>query len=254
VLEARPHVLAPGSDGTGEMTAELSPVRVSGKDADGTVASPNGSAGQVFVPPPVPEEYAAPRGKVDPDSSKSWLRRALPIVLAHKGIFITSLVLSFAGLVLQVLIPQILGADAVDQALVPFVQQQSKPSSAQLPVSHYESLLMHYVLIVLALAVLAGIFGYVSRLFLMNTAYKIEFDLRNTIYMHLSRMSFGFYDRVQSGQLISRANSDIRSVQMYLTFGPSILVQCGVAVVGLVLMLLFNVPLALVSMCAMPLI
>ena len=33
-------------------------------------------------------------------------------------------------------------------------------------------------------------------------------------------MSFTFYDRVQSGQLISRANSDIRTVQMYLTFAP----------------------------------
>ena len=33
-------------------------------------------------------------------------------------------------------------------------------------------------------------------------------------------MSFPFYDRVQSGQLISRANSDIRSVQMYMTFAP----------------------------------
>ena len=38
------------------------------------------------------------------------------------------------------------------------------------------------------------------------------------MYEHLSRMSFSFYDRVQSGQLISRANSDIRSVQMYLAF------------------------------------
>ena len=40
------------------------------------------------------------------------------------------------------------------------------------------------------------------------------------MYEHLSRMSFSFYDRVQSGQLISRANSDIRSVQMYLAFAP----------------------------------
>ena len=82
------------------------------------------------------------------------------------------------------------------------------------------------------LAVVAGICGYVARLLLMKTAYQIEFDLRNIMYTHLSRMSFGFYDRVQSGQLISRANSDIRSVQMYLTFGPSIMVQCLVAVVA----------------------
>ena len=59
-----------------------------------------------------------------------------------------------------------------------------------------------------------------------ETAYDIEFDLRNIIYEHLTKMSFSFYDRVQSGQLISRANSDIRSVQMYMTFAPSILVQC----------------------------
>ena len=32
-----------------------------------------------------------------------------------------------------------------------------------------------------------------------TTAYEIEFDLRNIIYTHLSRMSFSFYDRVQSG-------------------------------------------------------
>jgi ATP-binding cassette subfamily B protein len=72
------------------------------------------------------------------------------------------------------------------------------------------------------------------------------------MYEHLSRMSFSFYDRVQSGQLISRANSDIRSVQMYLTFAPSILVQCSVAVLAFAEMLSINVPLALVTMSTMP--
>ena len=102
------------------------------------------------------------------------------------------------------------------------------------------------------LAVAAGMAGYISRYFLMRTAYEIEFDLRNIIYTHLTRMSFPFYDRVQSGQLISRANSDIRSVQMYLTFAPSILVQCSVAVVAFGYMLSINVPLALVAMIPMP--
>jgi len=68
----------------------------------------------------------------------------------------------------------------------------------------------------------------------------------------LTRMSFPFYDRVQSGQLISRANSDIRSVQMYMTFAPMILVQCGIAVVAFGFMLSINVPLAFVAMVTMP--
>ncbi len=59
-----------------------------------------------------------------------------------------------------------------------------------------------------------------SRYFLFRSAYSIEYDLRVLMYRHMARMSFGFYDRVQSGQLISRANSDIRSVQMFLAFGP----------------------------------
>jgi len=65
-------------------------------------------------------------------------------------------------------------------------------------------------------------------------------------------MSFPFYDRVQSGQLISRANSDIRSVQMYLTFAPMILVQCSIAIVAFGFMLSISVPLAFVAMASMP--
>jgi ATP-binding cassette subfamily B protein len=207
-----------------------------------------------WEPAPEPALYSAPRSWTDPDRSKSWLRRARPIVAAHKLVFATALATSFLSLVLQVEIPQLLGSGAVNKALVPFVEQSGQPAAQQVPVSHFEQILMHYVVIVLVLGVVAGLCGYVSRLFLMNTAYQIEFDLRNIIYTHLTRLSFGFYDRVQTGQLISRANSDIRSVQLYLTFGPSILVQCMVAVVAFGYMLWINVPLALVSMCAMPLV
>jgi ATP-binding cassette subfamily B protein len=59
---------------------------------------------------------------------------------------------------------------------------------------------------------------------------------------------------VQSGQLISRANSDIRSVQMYLTFAPAIIVQCTVALVAFGYMLSINVPLAFVAMSTTPLV
>ncbi len=94
--------------------------------------------------------------------------------------------------------------------------------------------------------------GYISRTALFRVAYDIEFDLRNIIYEHLTQMSFPFYDRVQSGQLISRANSDIRSVQMYMTFAPLILVQCSLAVIAFGYMLSYSVPLAFIAMATMP--
>ena len=72
------------------------------------------------------------------------------------------------------------------------------------------------------------------------------------MYRHLTRMSFGFYDRVQSGQLISRANSDIRSVQMFLAFGPFFIVQFGLFGVALFFMLQINVGLTLIALLTLP--
>jgi ATP-binding cassette subfamily B protein len=189
-----------------------------------------------FAPVTVQSRYSPPRATIDPDRSRSWLYRARPVVLAHKRTLLTALILSFTGLVLQVQIPLLLN-DAVTNSL----QHATVP-------------LWHYVRLVIVLALAAGISAYVSRLFLLRTAYAMEFDLRNIIYEHLTRMSFGFYDRVQSGQLISRANSDIRSVQMYLTFAPAILVQCAVALVAFAYMLSINVPLAFVAMSTTPLV
>ena len=187
-----------------------------------------------FVPAGVTPNYPPPRANVGPDRGGSWIQRMLPIVLAHKWIFGFSLVASFLGLVVQVQIPNEVG-QAIDA-----LGKTTGPS------------LEHFVVIIAILAVIRFVLVYVSRNYLLQTAYRIEYDLRNIMYEHLSRMSFSFYDRVQSGQLISRANSDIRSVQMYLAFAPSILVQCSVAILAFVEMLLINVPLALVTMVTMP--
>jgi ATP-binding cassette subfamily B protein len=178
----------------------------------------------------------APKASIDPDVRKSWLRRALPLVKAHQALLITSLTLSFVGLIVQVQIPNLVRI-GIDDAIV---DRTGKLSS--------------YVLAIIGLALVQGLINYLARLYLLRTAYEMEYDLRNIVYTHLVRMPFGFYDRVQSGELMSRSGSDIRAVQMYLSFGPSIVVQCLIAVVAFVLMLSINVPLAIVAMVTMPII
>ena len=155
-----------------------------------------------YVPMGVTSRYAAPTATVDPDRSKGWIKRATPIVMAHKVALFSALIFSFLGLIIQVWIPKIL-QNGITNALI----NRTQP-------------LHNYVELIAVLALSTGVFGYISRTNLFKVAYAIEFDLRNILYEHFTRMSFPFYDRVQSGQLISRANSDIRSVQMYLTFAP----------------------------------
>src|SRR5207248_5403766 len=165
---------------------------------------------------------------------RSWIHRMMPIVLAHKWMFGFSLLASFIGLAVQVQIPNEVG-QAIDTLE---------------PGGHGASL-EHFVTIIVILAAIRFVLTYLSRNYLLKTAYRIEYDLRNIIYEHLSRMSFSFYDRVQSGQLISRANSDIRAVQMYLSQAPFIIVQCGVVLLAFVEIALVNVSLAFVALATM---
>jgi ATP-binding cassette subfamily B protein len=187
-----------------------------------------------FVPLAEPSRYKPPRATIDPDRTKSWLGRALPVVKAHRLMLGSCVVGTFLALVIQVQIPNVLGR-AIDVAL-----------------DERHGDLTTYVWIIVGLATARWLLNMGSRFLLQTTAYRLEYDLRHIMYEHLTRLSFSFYDRVQSGQLISRANSDIRSVQMYLAFAPTILAQCAVAVVAFVEMLAINASLAVVAMSTMP--
>jgi ATP-binding cassette subfamily B protein len=171
------------------------------------------------------------------------LRRALPLLGAHRWILATSLGVSFIGLIVQVQIPDVI-RQAIDLALPHTLRDGTQLAPAR-PLGHY-------VLLIVILGLIRWVTGYVGRLYLFKTAYRVEYDLRNIVYAHLARLSFSFYDRVQSGYVISRANSDIRAVQMYLTFAPGILVSCMIAVFAFWKMLTIDVPLAFVAMATMP--
>src|ERR1700691_3439194 len=182
----------------------------------------------------VRSKYPGPRHEISRDQNLSWWRRVLPVIQSHRVTFVTAIVLSFVSLIFQVLVPNMLSND-IDHTFV----------------RHVASLHGDVVSLVIV-GLLAGAAGIISRQFLYNTAYNVEADLRSLIYQHLTWLSFSFYDRVQSGQLISRANSDIRSVQMYSIFAPLIIVQCCIGVVAFGFMLSINWALALISMIVMP--
>jgi ATP-binding cassette subfamily B protein len=74
--------------------------------------------------------------------------------------------------------------------------------------------------ILVALALAQGLGSLVFRYAVQKVSLRMEYDLRAGIYEHLQALSFSFYDRAQTGQLISRANADIRAIQLFLAFAP----------------------------------
>jgi ATP-binding cassette subfamily B protein len=79
------------------------------------------------------------------------------------------------------------------------------------------------------LALLVGLValaGLVKALLLVGRRFiagrqslAVDYDLRNALYGHLLRLSWGFYDRHQTGQLMSRATVDLQSVRFFLGYG-----------------------------------
>ena len=182
----------------------------------------------------VRSKYEGPRVRILRDQSLPWWRRILPVIASHRLTFLVAIVLSFVSLILQTLVPNMLNG-AIENGLV-------KHSTAlHTDVEHN-----------LIVGLMTGISGIISRQYLYYTAYNVEADLRSLIYEHLTWLSFSFYDRVQSGQLISRANSDIRSVQAYSTFAPLIVVQCLGGVLAFCFMLSISWVLACIALTVMP--
>ena len=85
-------------------------------------------------------------------------------------------------------------------------------------------------------------------------ALAVEYDLRMRIYSKLVRLSFSFFDRHQTGQLLSRSTVDLTLVRFFLGYGLIFFAQNVLTVFGVAAaMLILNWHLALVTIAVTPL-
>ena len=75
------------------------------------------------------------------------------------------------------------------------------------------------IIAVLALGLIRAVLMLGRRIISGRQALDVEMDVRSRIYAHLIRLSFGFYDRHQTGQLMSRATVDLQGVRFFLGYG-----------------------------------
>ena len=72
---------------------------------------------------------------------------------------------------------------------------------------------------ILAVGAVKALLMVGRRLIAGRQALAVEYDMRDGLYSQLVRLSFGFYDRHQTGQLMSRATVDLQSVRFFLGYG-----------------------------------
>ncbi len=89
---------------------------------------------------------------------------------------------------------------------------------------------------ILGLALLSGLFMFLMRRLVVVASRNIEFDLRNRLYAHLQTLSGSFYHRFATGDVMTRATSDVEKVRRYV--GPA-LMYLARAVAAIVMALTF---------------
>ncbi|MFZ0285221.1 MAG: ABC transporter ATP-binding protein, partial [Terriglobales bacterium] len=85
-----------------------------------------------------------------------------------------------------------------------------------------------YAAILLAVACGRGIFQFLTRWILIGISRDIEFDLRNDFFRHLESLSYSYYQRTRTGDIMARATNDLNAVRMLL--GPAIMYSANTVV------------------------
>jgi ATP-binding cassette subfamily B protein len=119
---------------------------------------------------------------------------------------------------------------------------------------HDRSQLWPYVAALVGIGVLKAAMLVGRRFISGRQALAVEYDLRNTLYARLVRLSYSFYDRHQVGQILSRATVDLQSVRFFLGYGLIFFFQHVFTVVSVTAVLFFlEWKLALIVLAISPL-
>src|SRR5438046_6355619 len=73
----------------------------------------------------------------------------------------------------------------------------------------------------MAVAGVKSIFQFLTRWVVIGISREIEFDLRNDLFQHLEKLSYSYYQRTRTGDVMARATNDLNAVRMLL--GPAIM-------------------------------
>lgn len=175
---------------------------------------------------------------VRPETSKNSIVRLIPYARAALPRIVLGMVSALLASLVALAIPQVL------RSIVDGPLSDGDTSALWIP-----------VLIVLALGVLEAVMVWLRRWFVLQPGTHVEAGLRNTLYAKLQDLPVAFHDRWASGQLLSRAVSDLNIIRRWLSFGIVLLVvNITTIVIGIVVLITIDWRLGLIfAVLAVPL-
>ncbi len=104
------------------------------------------------------------------------------------------------------------------------------------------------------MALFRALFSFLQGYWAAKASQNVAYDMRNALYEQIHELSFGYHDRAQTGQLLTRATSDVDRVQMFVGRGFIMFITALIMIVGsLILLFSLDWQLALIMVVLMPL-
>ena len=140
----------------------------------------------------------------------------------YKRLFIPGLLAAMASAAFSIVVPMVVrqAVDSIPRMVTLYKVFLGTPVQPYLYVDFFSSLMV-FALAIVFLSLFSGVFSFLMRQTIVVASRHIEYDLRNKLYEHLQNLSYGFYLRHATGDLITRATSDIEQVRRYI--GPAIM-------------------------------
>ena len=179
----------------------------------------------------------------------STFYRLLGFLRPYKRGLIASWLLASLAMVMTVLVPHLIGlaVEAIRKGGAHAEHHQLTQRTQD-----------RHTLLVLALVIVGAVLSrwaltYMRRMIAGRISLAIEYDLRNLLYGHFQRLELSFFDRQQTGQLMSRATVDLQAVRFFLGYGLVFILQSILTLVlAGIAMIVLNPGLGLIAMAPVP--
>src|SRR5271166_6043466 len=139
------------------------------------------------------------------------LRPLLPYLKRYRWGFVAGILCIFLSNGAWVFLPQVIG-HAVDDL-------NTGVTSAKV---------LHFAWQMLEVAAVRAIFLFLTRWIVIGISRDIEFDLRNDLFAHLETLSYSYYQRMRTGDIMARVTNDLNAVRMLM--GPAIMYSANTIV------------------------
>ena len=167
--------------------------------------------------------------------------RIIGIALRHRWQITTAYTCMVGATVAYLFLPKLIG-NAINQVAELFAAGE-----------YSESTILSIVLVILGISVLRGALAYGQTYYGEALSQAVSYDIRNDFYDHVQHLSFKFHDRNHTGNLMSRAITDVENIRMFINMGlirsPYFLV---LFIVVAIILLMMDWRLGLLSASFMP--